>query len=154
MADKMAVPRNVLVAKVAQLAATGMGQQKMSVTLSEEMGEPISWRQIKKILDTQECKDIVKEVTDVAVSQGKALAKSEMARLVNKAVKVVEFHLDENNLQAVPILFKAIGVDQQEQQQQGNQSLTVVLPGTAEKPAHEIKFESTGVKNILGEEET
>lgn len=143
----MAVERNVLVAKIANLAAMGAGQQKMAKILSEETGQNITWRQIKRVLDSQECKDIIREITDVAISQSKASVRMEMGRLVPKAVKVVEFHLDENNLQAVPILFKAIGVDQQEEGPKGQQNITVVLPGVIEKPAQEITIEEVKTNN-------
>jgi hypothetical protein len=141
MPSKSDIGMNVFVTKVASLSAQGMGMHKIAALISEETGEKVTWSKVRRALETQQCKDIVREINEVAVETAVAIAKSGLSKLAKKAVEVVSANLEDDNLNAAVVVFKSLGIDQQDSSPKGQQNITVVLPGVAEKPAQEIQIE-------------
>jgi hypothetical protein len=140
---KPEIDGGVLVAKIAQLAAQGTGIHKIAEIIETESGQKISWRQVKKIISSDRCKDLMQELTDSTMAVAKTQLRSETARMVGKIIRTIEYHLDEKNLNAVPHALKIIGIEQEEGSK-GQQNITVVLPGSpTEKPTEEIEIEKS-----------
>jgi hypothetical protein len=88
---------------------------------------------ISRVLKTDEFKDHLKEVTEVLVATAANTWKSAMQERISDSIKVIDHHLKNNNLEAVKLVMKSVGIEKTEQQIQSG-ALTIVLPGqSAEK---------------------
>lgn len=83
---------------------------------------------ISRVLKTDEFKDYLKEVTETLVATAANTWKSAMQERISESIKVIDHHLKNNNLEAVKLVMKSIGIEKPEQQIQSG-ALTVVLPG-------------------------
>jgi len=61
-----------------------------------------------------------------------------LAKLVSKAIKVVEARLDDNDLEAAKTVFRAVGIERMEEKPQDT-NITVVLPGGINEKVIEVK---------------
>lgn len=99
---------------------------------------------VRKITGSDRYKDLVKVVADEELGPALAKAKAQLARLSTKAVAAIERALDEGSardaLQAATIVLKAVGLSEDEKQQQDT-SITVIMPGAAEPTTIEVQSE-------------
>jgi hypothetical protein len=80
-----------------------------------------------KILKSEEYRTALTELSDEATKEAVATFKASMAELIHEAHRVIREQLKENNLEAVKLVMKGIGVEQVvENQQQSN--IQVILP--------------------------
>lgn len=77
------------------------------------------------------------------VAPAKDKARREIARLVPKAIKVIENNLDDDNLEAAKMVLKAVGVEQEENQDKGDTNIVVQLPSLGGAP---VEVESTTIE--------
>lgn len=136
---------NVFALKVVSMHMEGTGIQKIARTLSEETGESISHRKVTSLLKSPECQRIMTELNEAAMATAKSVARQRGASLIKKTMDVIEYHLDEKNLMAVPHVLKITGVIDEKEQASTNQALTIIMPGAdqKEKPVIEVKDEDT-----------
>jgi len=69
----------------------------------------------------------VKQISSDTLKDFKNRLVAEVGRLVPLAVKVLESHLEQNNLNAIPHVLKIIGIDKEDLDQV--QNITVYMPG-------------------------
>lgn len=134
----------VFVSKVAALAAEGCGQQAIAKALSDDLEVVVTWRDVKKALEHPKYKEIVAQMSGDIVYKARSKLKAATAKLVDKVVHVLEQHLDDGNLNAVPHALKILGIEAEEKAQPA--SLTVVLPNIKEEPkevsqVEDVKYE-------------
>ncbi len=107
--------------------------------ISERTG--LTTYQVRKIQGSESYKATVqkfqKEVFDASIQK----LRSKFSKMVDKVVSVVEHHLDENNLEAVKVFGKFIGVEKEEKAT-GDTNISLVLPGSSA-----AKFVKAGVKD-------
>jgi hypothetical protein len=114
--------------EVATLMLSGLSRHK----IGEELG--LNWRQVQKIMDSPECKRALRELQDAAMESARAVVVGRISKLADKVVDVIESHLEKNNLNAVPIAVKLMGLDEVKPAEAAKDtSITIVMP-TAKQP--------------------
>lgn len=108
--------------KVATMALAG----KTSHAIGKELN--ISWRQVKKHLNSHRCKEVMREIKDAYVTEAQNRLRTEAAQLVNEAVETLKFHLKEKNLHALPHVFKLLEIDKDAPAQAQQAVMQIVLP--------------------------
>lgn len=83
---------------------------------------------IKKIMNTQQFRDLVKEQSEEVLITARNTLKAAITERVPELIRVLDKHLKDDNLEAVKLAFKSLGMEAVEQQQ-ASSNLTVVLPG-------------------------
>lgn len=121
-----------------QVAAALIGGATQSEA-AKQLAIPLST--VRRIAATPEFKELLAKVGDEELAPVLAATKTKLARLANTAIKVVEYHLKENNLEAAKLILKAIGLEKPEEQRVGDTTLTVVLPGASETNVIEVDSE-------------
>jgi hypothetical protein len=121
----------VLVRQVVALALLN----KTRVEMAKELN--VHHATIGKIVNSDKFKELIAEVGDEALTQAKTYVRVQMGRLVTDAVNVIKKNLKEGNLEAAKVVFKTVGLDNEENRV-GETNLTVVLPGADEKPTIEV----------------
>ena len=132
--DKV-VEIEVLTKQVAAALIGGATQAEAA----KQLAIPVST--VKRIAATPEFKELLAKVGDEELAPVLAATKTKLAKLANTAIRVVEYHLKENNLEAAKMVLKAIGLEKPEEQRASDTTLTVVLPGSPEAAAIEVKSE-------------
>lgn len=96
---------------------------------------------INRALSTEIAKAIQKEIVESAVTGAVAVVRRELADLVPLTLQAVRAQLEDNSLEAVKIVYRALGMEQQEEKQ-GNatQAIQVILPG-AQAPIKDVANE-------------
>lgn len=122
--------------RVATLKALG----KTNDQIIEETG--LSKFVVQKVLRSPESQALIKAVDETFINSQLMLLKTELARLINKAVKVIEKNLDENNLEAVKVLFKGVGAEAKVESGESNQNITVIMPGVKTEKIVEVTDET------------
>lgn len=121
-----------LAAKIAAMAVTGMQCKAITAALIKD-GHELTWRKVHRIMQSEEFKGFIRDYTDESLAMAKATVRSESAKLVKKAMSVLDQHLEDGNLNAVPLVFKVLGVMEPEAEKKVDGNITIVLPG-AEAP--------------------
>lgn len=91
----------------------------------------ISKELVRRVMDSRQFREILIDIGDSSLGPAIAKVRSQTAKLVNKALKVIEDKLDEGDLDAAKVVLKVLGVDNQEEKHQDT-NLTVVLPNTVQ----------------------
>lgn len=124
------VVAEALTRQVATVMLTGASVAECAKKLT------ISPAAVRKIVESDKYKEIVATTAEEELAPALAKAKAQLARLSTKAVKAIEETLDNGayreRIQAATIVLKAVGLHEEERQQQDT-SITVVMPG-AEHP--------------------
>lgn len=116
-----AVVDSVLVRKVAALAIAGAKTSDICRQLN------LTRYEVKKITEREDFQQIVEQEGDREITPLINRAKADLARLVNKSIKVVERHLEKDNLEAAKIVLRSVGLEKAEAQQADTQ-INVILP--------------------------
>jgi transposase-like protein len=128
-----------LTRQVATVLLTGASVTECAKQLS------ISPAAVRRIQDTEKFKELVAETAEQELGPALAKAKAQLARLSTKAVKAIEAALDgashREALQAATIVLKAVGLHEEERQQQDTQ-INVILPGGESPMTIEVPNES------------
>jgi hypothetical protein len=142
-----AVVSEALTRQVATVALTGASAAVIARQLT------ISPAAVRKIQAMDRYKELIAETAEEELAPALAKAKSQLARLSVKAVKVVERNLDQyledgkggrEALNAATIVLKAVGLHEEGEKQQ-DAVIQVVLPSGAEPVTYEVKSESEGI---------
>lgn len=89
---------------------------------------------INNIMKTDVFKDHLKDVTDKLVTTAANSWKSAMADRVSEAMRVIDFHLKQNDLEAVKLIVRTLGIESAVKGPEQQANLTVVLPDFNPKP--------------------
>lgn len=124
---------DVVIGRIVVLFSQGMGQQKIARTLTQELGQTVTWRDVKAALETDKAKELLDDLLKTVMMQAKLAIRSGMSKLVPQAIDAVVENLKKKNLKAAQMVFEASGAIDKAPEENKSQSLTVVLPGMAEK---------------------
>lgn len=123
------VVSEALTRQVATIMLSGASVAECAKRLS------ISPNAVRTITGSDAYKDLVKVVADEELGPALAKAKAQLARLSTKAVAAIERALDEGSardaLQAATIVLKAVGLHEDEKQQQDTM-INIVMPNGIE----------------------
>lgn len=114
--------------KIATLAFAGMTKAAMAKEMK------ISTRRVNTLLQDEETMRQIRKLRDECVETAKVIIKKGAANLAKQVVAVIEHHLDNNNLNAVPHALKILDFGVEEQAKETGTSITVVMPDTGIKP--------------------
>lgn len=94
---------------------------------------------INRVLATEVAKSIQKEIVGEAVLGAVVAIRRELAEMSELALSALKENLKENNMEAVKTYFKALGIEQQDKEQNTQQqAIQVILPG-AKAPLKNIE---------------
>ncbi len=119
---------DVLATEVAALMIMGKGEQTIAKILSDKLGQPYTWRNIKRVMESRECKSILSDLSASALTAAKTSIRQQVALLVPEIVDTLKHHLDKRNLQAIAPALKVLGFEAEEKAQ-ANSQIIVQLPG-------------------------
>jgi hypothetical protein len=117
----------VLTKKAALLVLAG---KDSILGLSKELG--LSRWATKKLVDSQEFKAHLTNLSEAELLPLVQEMRQSIGKLGKKALQVLENHLDDNNLEAVKLVLKTMGLMENEVKQ-ADTTLNVILPGSTEK---------------------
>jgi hypothetical protein len=121
------VADEVLVQQVAALACMGDGYNTIARKLKTTP------KRVKKMLNSEECKTIIRRVGESALNAALSNIRNRMYDLSNKAMEVLEKHLDDGNLNAVALVLRTIDKEKNLPEQTGDTTINIVMP-TSGKP--------------------
>lgn len=124
---------DVVIGRIVVLFSQGMGQQKIARTLTQELGQTVTWRDVKAALETDKAKELLDDLLKTVMMQAKLAIRSGMSKLVPQAIDAVVENLKKKNLKAAQMVFEASGAIEKTPEENKSQNLTVVLPGMTEK---------------------
>lgn len=114
-----------------QIASLLIGGATMKST-AKELG--LSTSGLSKITDTEEFRAVLREVSDKLLVNAANTWKASVSELVGQSIKVLKAKLDENDLEAVKLVVRSLGVEKQAEVPQSG-SIQIVLPDyNAPKP--------------------
>lgn len=111
---------------IATMAISGMGIQ----TIAKEL--KLTRYNVKKTMDKDSFRSLLREIADKMVANAANVWKAAMEDRISEALRVLDKKLKDNDLEAVKIIIKSVGIDKQETAQQSS-NLTVVLPDFKQK---------------------
>lgn len=126
-----------MAAQVAALLIQGVSHQTIARRLSEELKITLTHRNIRRVAESEECKEILADIGNSAVANAKTKIRQELAVLVPLVVDTIRHHLEEKNLMAIAPALKILGFDTEEKATQATQ-IVVQLPDTGPKHVEEI----------------
>lgn len=115
-----------LTKQVASLMATGVPQSQIAKSLKIAVGT------VKRLSETDLAKRVMLEIGEEVVHTAKVWVRANAARLKEKMIKNLEYNLEQNNLNAVPITMKILGFGE-EVKDDKPANYVIVMPG-AEQP--------------------
>lgn len=108
--------------KVATLAATGQTVAQIARATGLE------FKRVQRILNTDECKAVLRSIGDDAYAIAVAQLKQECRKRVQKAFAVLDKHLEKGNLNAAIQVFKMVDKEQQADTAKGDTVIHVEMP--------------------------
>lgn len=98
---------------------------------------------VRKIMASYRFKELLDKANEGALKNAVAQARTGMAKLVTEALRVIEEKLkQDNSLEAVKIVMKGLGLDNEEQKVQDT-NLTVILPGAKQETIIDVTPEDS-----------
>lgn len=119
--DSSEIVEDSLHQQIAALALTGESIRGMETKLK------VPRAKIKKMLESPECKAIIKDAGDRALGVSLSYVRAEMLRLSKKAMGVLEKHLDKDNLQAVGMFLKTVDKEDRLPDEVADTAIQVIL---------------------------
>lgn len=148
---KTPVDEIVLIPKIAPLLALGRSTSDIAATLK------IGFNTVRRIVQKDDCKQAVREITDSYRDIAKAYCAKAIAEMNELSMEGLKKALKEGNVQAIRTHLQVIGLlgaEESNKQQQGAGTIQVILPGAhAEKPAIETEFSFEPPEVSSGEQE-
>lgn len=114
------------VKQVAALVIAGISHNQ----ISKDMG--ISRYFVNKIVNSTMFQQYVSKESEDALASAKSTIKAALTQRVPALIAAIDKHLEEGNLEAVKIAFRALGMEQGESNTAAS-NITVVLPGAEPK---------------------
>lgn len=118
--------KDAVTKQVAALRISGMSKEEIANKIR------ISRRQVDNVIKSDEYKVIITEIGESAVMEAKNVLKRRVSELVPQAYEALKNNLAEDNMEAVKVVFKAVGLEQKEESAQGDTSITILMPGQQE----------------------
>lgn len=95
---------------------------------------------LDKMIHSEDFRGFMQEYSSSLVNAAANTWKAAMLDRIPDALKVLDKHLKDRNLEAVKVVMKSVGLDKVQPEAQANTAITVVLPG--QEPAIEVKNDS------------
>jgi hypothetical protein len=130
----------LVVKQVAALAISGASPK----AIADELG--ITPYQARKILASDNCKQLIKTVGDEALAQAKSIIRTETSKLAVEVMRALRAKLAKDDLDAVKVALRVLGLDQPEEKDTGNTHISVVLPGQSQPAKPDIEVTDYGVE--------
>lgn len=89
---------------------------------------------VKKMLNSNECQDIIKKYGERVLNEALTLLRDRSKKLMPKALAVLEHHLDEKNLQAAIQLFKIFDKEIADKGEVKDTTIQIIMPSSEDKP--------------------
>lgn len=94
----------------------------------------LSAAQAHRIMETEEFRAALREISDKLLANSANTWKAAISQLVTKSIEVLKNKLDQNDLEAVKLVVRSLGVEKQaEAPMQGN--ISIILPDYSQ-PKH------------------
>lgn len=122
MGKAIDTPDESLYRLIATQLITGVSKAEIAKSLNTNV------QRVNVLLKNTDFKAIMTELTDDLIGTAVASWKGAMSERIEQALKVIDFHLKTNNIEAVKLVMKSIGLDNQAPTVAAQGSLTVVLP--------------------------
>lgn len=129
-----------LTKQIAALAAIGTSTNQISQQLS------LTRPQVKRILASPQCALLIRGIGEHSLNTAIAEIKTRTAGLVDKALAALEHNLDKNELEAVKLIFRTVGVLDPAETKQVDTQITIVAPGGTRVSKDVIESEFTVVE--------
>lgn len=121
---------------IKQLAAAALSGTVTIAALSRQFNLPR--HTVKKIINSPEYTEVLGKMTDDEIMPVINRTRAKITKLGDKAVKVLEKHLEEDNLEGVKLVLKVMGLDNKPEEKQADTNINVILPGSSEKDVPSI----------------
>lgn len=122
MAKAIDTPDESLYRLIATQLITGVSKTEIAKSLNTNV------QRVNVLLKNSDFKSVMTEITDDLLGTAVASWKGAMSERIEQSLKVIDFHLKTNNIEAVKIVLKSLGLDNQAPTVAAQGSLTVVLP--------------------------
>lgn len=120
-----AYPEHAMKEAIAKQYAIYKFQNMPKTSIREKMG--LSPEKMNLLDSSIEVEYYIKQLSSDLMKNFKTKLINEVTKLVPLVVNVLNFHLEQKNLNAVPHVLKIMGFDKEEEAQ--TQSITVYMPG-------------------------
>lgn len=121
------VEKDAIIKRIATMYATGASTNLIAQTLN------LHKNTVNKYIKHPSFMKQYEEDYAKIAAPAKDKARKELARLVPKAIKVIERNLEDDNLEAAKMVLKAIGLEQEEESK-GDTQIVVNLPNLGQEP--------------------
>jgi CRISPR/Cas system CSM-associated protein Csm2 small subunit len=111
---------------IQQIAALAIAGTTSILGVSKALN--ISRHQVRRFMADPRYREILDEVAEKELVPAITSMRNKIAKLGDKAIRVLEQHLDEGNLDAAKMVFKAMGLEAQEERQMDT-TIQVIMPG-------------------------
>lgn len=128
------VIESTLVDRVAALNIAGISIRNIAKELN------ITPYRVTKLMNGDEFRQKLKEISDKFVGNAANAFKAALSERIPEALRVIDARLKINDLQAVQLIAKAIGVDKADNTQQQTGTIQVILPESP-KPTKVVDIE-------------
>lgn len=125
--------------KVANMAVAGSDYSTIEREIKKTV-PTISWRGVRRILNSEECQKYIRELNDEMQRTSLAMARVEGPKLMKKALAVLNHHLDNNNIHAAALTFKITKVADEQMEKTVDSNITIVLPGGEQPKTIEVDY--------------
>lgn len=127
--------------QIAALIVAGTSQKQIAIQLGMDQKE------VKRYSNKEECKALIRNLGEEAFNAAAAQLKLGMRERLAKAMKVIDTHLEDNNLNAAIQVIKSIDKEQHQDATTGDTVIQIAMPSLPQEPKNvTIDAESTEVK--------
>ncbi len=129
----------VIAKKMAALLVAGKSLNEAR----KELG--LTPHQAKEINESYECKSTLLEMGEIVLSTAKSELRRGTATMVNKILKTLNHHLDNNHLQAISPALKILGISEDDKPA-SDTTIQLILPTGAIEPKPVVETTYTEIK--------
>lgn len=115
---------------LAEQVAMGIANLTSQKDIAEELG--LNLRQLRGIIKSKRCQDKINDLQEYTRQQAKASISARAKELMSKAYTALDLALEKGSVEGVKLVFKTLGLLEEQQEEKGDTNLTVVLPGQRE----------------------
>jgi hypothetical protein len=111
---------------VRQVAAASLAPGCTPARIAEQTG--LSLYQVRKVMAREDFKKYLKDLAEEALAPAKAKLRNAFSNMADSVISAMENNLAENNMEAVKVALKVMGM-MDEEKVAGDTQINVVLPG-------------------------
>lgn len=114
---------------LAPLVAAAVASLKPHTEIAKELD--ISERQVRSLIKSSEVQACIDELQEYSKKQARAHIAQRGKSLMLKATKALEAALDKGNVEGIKLVFKALGILDEEKTEVGDTQINVIMPGSS-----------------------